>query len=130
MSGLLSRSHVNAGQDGFRDASSKNPNDLWRPAESTESLASWIDRSHHLLVALQVLRVAIIHDNTTYSQGLNEETRKTWEDLPEGYPQSPPYKWFRSADGELQHFAWFDRASLGKSGKPCLWRSHWNFERS
>jgi hypothetical protein len=37
---------------------------------------------------------------------------------------------FRSADGELQHFAWFDRASLGKLGKPCLWRSHWNFERS
>jgi hypothetical protein len=37
---------------------------------------------------------------------------------------------FRSADGELAHFAWFDRASLGEGGKPCLWRAHWNFERS
>jgi hypothetical protein len=37
---------------------------------------------------------------------------------------------FRSADGNLQHFAWFDRASLGKRGQPCLWRSHWTFERS
>ena len=55
MFGLFSRSHMNAGQDGFRDASSKHPSDLWRPVESTECLASWIDRSHHLLVALQVL---------------------------------------------------------------------------
>src|SRR5580704_2356844 len=30
MSGLFSRSHMNAGQDGFRDASSKHPSDLWR----------------------------------------------------------------------------------------------------
>jgi hypothetical protein len=29
MSGLLSRSHMNAGQDGFRDASSKHHGDLW-----------------------------------------------------------------------------------------------------
>ena len=58
MSGLFSRSHMNAGQDGFRDASSKHPSDLWRPVESTECLASWIDRSHHLLVALQVLASA------------------------------------------------------------------------
>ena len=43
MSGLFSRSHMNAGQDGFRDASSKHPSDLWRPVESTECLASWID---------------------------------------------------------------------------------------
>src|ERR1700730_9581634 len=58
MSGLFSRSHMNAGQDGFREASSKHPSDLWRPVESTECLASWIDRSHHLLVALQVLASA------------------------------------------------------------------------
>src|SRR5580704_12696361 len=58
MSGLFSRSHMNAGQDGFRDASSKHPSDLWRPVESTECLASWIDRPHHLLVALQVLASA------------------------------------------------------------------------
>jgi hypothetical protein len=58
MFGLFSRSHMNAGQDGFRDASSKHPSDLWRPVESTECLASWIDRSHHLLVALQVLASA------------------------------------------------------------------------
>jgi hypothetical protein len=34
MSGLLSRSHMNAGQDGFRDASSKHAGDLcgqWGP---------------------------------------------------------------------------------------------------
>src|ERR1700726_2060533 len=42
MSGLLSRSHMNAGQDGFRDASSKQPSDLWRPVESTERV---LDRS-------------------------------------------------------------------------------------
>jgi len=58
MSGLFSRSHMNAGQDGFRDASSKHPSDLWRPVDSTECLASWIDRSHHLLIALQVLASA------------------------------------------------------------------------
>jgi hypothetical protein len=37
---------------------------------------------------------------------------------------------FRSADGELQHFAWFDRASLALGGLRCLWRSHWDFKRS
>ena len=58
MSGLLSRSHMNAGQDGFRDASSKHFSDLWRPLDPTECLASWIDRSHHLLVTLQVLASA------------------------------------------------------------------------
>ncbi len=58
MFALFSRSHMNAGQDGFRDASSKHPSDLWRPVESAECLASWIDRSHHLLVALQVLASA------------------------------------------------------------------------
>ena len=59
MSGLLSRSHMNAGQDGFRDASSKHFSDLWRPLDPTECLASWIDRSHHLLVTLQVLASAL-----------------------------------------------------------------------
>jgi hypothetical protein len=42
------------GTSGLRVSAS----DLWRPVESTECLASWIDRSHHLLVALQVLASA------------------------------------------------------------------------
>jgi len=54
MSGLFSRSPVNAGQDGIRDASSKHPSDLRGPAERADCLAFGIDRSHHLLVALQV----------------------------------------------------------------------------
>ena len=33
MSGLLVRSHMNAGQDGFRDASSKQPSDLYGPLD-------------------------------------------------------------------------------------------------
>jgi len=47
MSGLLSRSHMNAGQDGFRDTSSKHCYDRQRPMDQAECLVSWIDRSHH-----------------------------------------------------------------------------------
>ncbi len=55
MSGLLVRSHMNAGQDGFRDMGSKQYCDLSRgPLGLTECPASWIDRSHHLLIILQV----------------------------------------------------------------------------
>jgi hypothetical protein len=44
MFGLLVRSHMNAGQDGFRDESSKQKNDLvGGPLENTEFLSSWID---------------------------------------------------------------------------------------
>ena len=35
---------------------------------STEYLASWIDRSHHLLVALQVLAPALLQPNGTEAQ--------------------------------------------------------------
>jgi hypothetical protein len=38
MSGLFSRSPRNAGKDGFRYTSSKQPSDLWRPVESTQYL--------------------------------------------------------------------------------------------
>jgi hypothetical protein len=58
MSGLLSRSHLNAGQDGFRDTSSKHCCGRQRPMDQAECLVSWIDRSHHLLVSLQVLASA------------------------------------------------------------------------
>ena len=43
MSGLLLRSHMNAGQDGFRDAGSKQKGDLERPLELSECPVSWID---------------------------------------------------------------------------------------
>ena len=44
MSGLLVRSHMNAGQDGFRDTSSKQQSDLNRgPLDPSDCLASWID---------------------------------------------------------------------------------------
>jgi hypothetical protein len=49
---------MNAGQDGFRDTSSKHCYDRQRPMDQAECLVSWIDRSHHLLVSLQVLASA------------------------------------------------------------------------
>jgi hypothetical protein len=59
MSGLSVRSHMNAGQDGFRDKGSKQHYDLRkRPLGLSECPASWIDRSHHLLLILQVLASA------------------------------------------------------------------------
>jgi hypothetical protein len=58
MSGLVSRAHMKAGQDGFRDTSSNHCCDLRRPMDQAECLVSWIDRSHHLLVTLQVLASA------------------------------------------------------------------------
>jgi len=54
MSGLLVRPLMAAGQDGFRDSSSTQPHDHHRPMDSTECLASRIDRSHHLLLLLQL----------------------------------------------------------------------------
>ncbi len=57
MFGLFSRSHMNAGQV-FPRCEFQTPKRPLRPVESTECLASWIDRSHHLLVALQVLASA------------------------------------------------------------------------
>ena len=51
MSGLFWRSHTNAGQDGFRGASSKHKRDLLRPVGLSDSLASGIDRSLHLLTS-------------------------------------------------------------------------------
>lgn len=45
MSGLWVRSHMNAGQDGFRDTSSKQGCDLQRPLAHTGYHASRIDRS-------------------------------------------------------------------------------------
>ena len=44
MSGLLVRSHMNAGQDGFRDRGSRQHCDLdRRPLGRSECPASWID---------------------------------------------------------------------------------------
>jgi hypothetical protein len=59
MSGLLMRSHMNAGQDGFRDKGSKTyERPHRRPVAPSECPTSWIDRSHHLLIILQVLASA------------------------------------------------------------------------
>ena len=45
---------MTAGQDGFRDASSKHASGPQRPVDLPECLSSWIDRPHHLLILLQV----------------------------------------------------------------------------
>jgi len=59
MSGLLMRSHMNAGQDGFRGTSSKQEGGQLRgPWGLSECPVSGIDRSHHLLIILQVLASA------------------------------------------------------------------------
>jgi hypothetical protein len=55
MFGLLSRSHMNAGQDGFRYSCSKQfcdlqPLRLQRPLRQAECHESRIDRSYHLLI--------------------------------------------------------------------------------
>ncbi len=59
MYGLRVRSHMTAGQDGFRDASSKQESDLGRPLQFAECLASRIDRSHHLPFVLQVPGISL-----------------------------------------------------------------------
>jgi hypothetical protein len=44
MSGLFVRSHMNAGQDGFRDKSSEQKGDLLGESlENADFLSSWID---------------------------------------------------------------------------------------
>src|SRR5947209_15512436 len=53
MSGLLMRSPLAAGRDGFRDASSEHGSGTGIPLGTTDCLAFWIDRSHHLLVLEQ-----------------------------------------------------------------------------
>jgi len=53
MSGLLVRSPLTAGRDGFRDASSEHGSGTGIPLGTTDCLAFWIDRSHHLLVLEQ-----------------------------------------------------------------------------
>src|SRR5271157_5803792 len=51
MSGLFVRSHMNAGQDGFRDKSFQTEGRPHSgPLENAECPSSWIDRSHHLLI--------------------------------------------------------------------------------
>src|SRR5438477_12573142 len=47
MSGLLLRSPLTAGRDGFRDASSEHGSGIGIPLGTTDWLAFWIDRSHH-----------------------------------------------------------------------------------
>ena len=54
MFGLCLQSHMTAGQDGFRDACSKQIIDLQWPLIQPECHAFRIDRSHHLFVLLQV----------------------------------------------------------------------------
>ena len=54
MSGLYVRPHMTAGQDGFRNSGSEQDCDLRWPLQIPEYPASWIDRSHHLLISLQV----------------------------------------------------------------------------
>ena len=49
MSGLLSRPHMAAGQDGFHKASPKHTRDVLAPRDPTGCLGSWTHRSHHLL---------------------------------------------------------------------------------
>lgn len=51
MSGLLVRSHLNAGQDGFRDVCSKQGGGYIGPLAHTGCPTSRIDRSHHLQVS-------------------------------------------------------------------------------
>src|ERR1700750_1531063 len=53
MSGLLVRSPLTAGRDGFRDASSEHGSGIGIPLGTTDWLAFWIDRSHHLQVLEQ-----------------------------------------------------------------------------
>jgi hypothetical protein len=53
MSGLLVRSPLTAGRDGFRDASSEHGSGIGIPLGTTDCLAFWIDRSHHLRVLEQ-----------------------------------------------------------------------------
>src|SRR3954469_16507239 len=53
MPGLLARSHLSAGQGGFRDVRPKHWRDQARPLAPAGSLTSRVDRSHHLFVLLQ-----------------------------------------------------------------------------
>src|SRR5215210_3904744 len=53
MSGLLARSHMSAGQGGFRDVRPKHWRDQARPLAPAGSLTSRLDRSRHLFVLLQ-----------------------------------------------------------------------------
>src|SRR3954466_2139457 len=53
MSGLLARSHMSAGQGGFRDARPKHWCDHAQLLAPAGSLTSRVDRSHHLFVLLQ-----------------------------------------------------------------------------
>ncbi|WP_210204225.1 hypothetical protein, partial [Allosediminivita pacifica] len=54
MSGLLVRSNMNAGQDGFRNMGSKQGDGHIGPLAHTGCPTSWIDRSHHLQVSCKV----------------------------------------------------------------------------
>ena len=45
MSGLIGRSHMTAGQDGFRNANAKHSGGLLRPMHATAFFTSRIDRS-------------------------------------------------------------------------------------
>jgi hypothetical protein len=69
MSGLLSRSHMNAGQDGFRDASSKhyvdllgqwNQRSIWRLGPIDHTICSSPRKFWHRLstVAVELLPVS------------------------------------------------------------------------
>lgn len=49
MCGLCVRSHMTAGQDGFRNVSSKHVNDLVEDHRDNRSVSRLVDRSHHLL---------------------------------------------------------------------------------
>lgn len=55
MSGLLVRSHMNAGQDGLRDVRSKQRCGQAWPLAPSGLLTPWINRSRHLFVLLQGL---------------------------------------------------------------------------
>jgi hypothetical protein len=54
MSGLLLRSHMNAGQDGFRDTGPKHQDGLFRPMGISVYPMFRIDRSHHLLLSCKL----------------------------------------------------------------------------
>ena len=58
------RGDAAAGQDGFRDGSSKERCGVEAPLDCAECLASWIDRSHHLLLLWQKKKKGTSHGIT------------------------------------------------------------------
>ena len=43
--------------------------------------------------------------------------QETWEDSPEGYPQTPPYQWWNWHDQYSAHRRWGETVDSARSGK-------------